>query len=100
MALNQMSNRRLSHASNQTSEYWRRGEEQMRDLIRDREGTAILTALAAGFGVGLVIGALLGHAHHEPRTWRERLAAEDFGRRLMDRIEGLIPEAVSSHFAK
>jgi hypothetical protein len=90
----------LSDVAEQASDYWTQGEDYMRELVRDREGTAIMVALAAGVGVGLVIGASLGRSHREPRSWRERLAAEGFGRRIMDRIEGMIPDALAEHFAK
>jgi hypothetical protein len=90
----------LRGVANQASRYWERGEDQMRDMIRDREGAVIAMALAAGVGVGLVLGVALGSAHHEPRTWRDRMMAEGFGRRLMDRIESMIPDALAEHFAK
>jgi len=90
----------LSDVASQASDYWERGEDQMRNLVRDREGTAILMAVATGLCVGLVIGASLGRSHREELTWRERINAEGFGRRLMERIEGMIPDAVSEHFGR
>ena len=72
----------------------------MRELVRDREGKAVLVALAAGIGVGLMIGSAFGQSHRQPQSWRDRIAAEGFGRRLMERIESLIPEAVTQHFAE
>jgi len=90
----------LSDVANQASDYWERGEHQMRQLVRDREGTAILLAVATGLGIGLVIGASLGRSHRQQLSWRDRINAEGFGRRLMERIEGMIPEAVSEHFGR
>jgi hypothetical protein len=90
----------LSDVAGQSSGYWERGEEQMRECVRGHEGTAMLLALGAGLGVGLVIGASIGHSRPEPRGWRDRLTAEGFGRRLMDRIESMIPNALAEHFAK
>jgi hypothetical protein len=90
----------LSDVASQASDYWERGEDQMRQLVRDREGTAILMAVATGLCIGLVIGASLGRSHRQELTWRDRLNAEGFGRRLMERIEGMIPEAVSEHFGR
>ncbi len=88
----------LSDVAGQASDYWHQGEDQMRELIRDREGTAILIALATGMGVGLVLGGAVGHARQRPKSWRDRLTAEGFGRRLMDRIESVIPDALAEHF--
>jgi len=90
----------LSDYAGQASDYWERGEHQMRELVRDREGTAILVAVATGFGLGLVVGAALGRSHREEQTWRNRINMEDFGRNLMDRIQGMIPDALSEHFGR
>lgn len=84
----------------QASDYMSRGASQAREMVRDREGTAVAVALAAGVGVGLVIGCALVRSHQEQRSWRERVTAEGFGRRLMDRIESMIPDAVAEHFGK
>lgn len=89
----------LENVRDQAADYWTRGEDQMRELVRDREGAAVLIALAAGLGLGLAIGAALAPAPR-PRSWRERMMAEGFGRRIMDRIESLIPEALAEHFSK
>jgi hypothetical protein len=89
----------LSNVAGQASDYWERGEHQMREFVRDREGTAILVAVATGLGIGLVIGAAIGRSHREEQTWRDRINMEGFGRRLMDRIEGMIPDALSEHFS-
>jgi hypothetical protein len=84
----------------QASDYMQRGASQARELVRDREGTAVAVALAAGLGVGVIVGCALAKSHHQQRSWRERVTAEGFGRRLMDRIESLIPDALSEHFGK
>jgi len=86
--------------ADQASEYWSQGQDQMREVVRDREGAAVLMALAAGLGVGLVIGAALGRSHRQQLSWRDRMTAEGFGRRLMERIESLVPDALSEHFSK
>ena len=90
----------LGNIADQASTYWAQGEDQVRECVRGREGAAMLTALAAGLGVGLVIGAALGRSHTQPRSLRDRLTAEGFGRRLMDRIESMIPDALAEHFGK
>jgi hypothetical protein len=69
-------------------------------MVRNREGSAMLLAMATGLGIGLVIGATLGRSRHHQQTWRDRINMEGFGRSLMDRIEGMIPEAVSEHFGR
>jgi hypothetical protein len=89
-----------SGMADQASEYWSQGREQMRGMVRGREGTAVLVAIAAGVGVGLVIGAALGRSHAEQQSCNARRTAEQFGRRLMDRLENMIPEALSEHFSR
>jgi hypothetical protein len=84
----------------QASDYVARGASQVREMTRNREGAAVAVALAAGLGLGLVIGTALVRSRREQRSWRDRVTAEGFGRRLMDRIEGLIPDALAEHFAK
>jgi len=82
------------------SEYVSRGASQVREMTRDREGTVVAVALAAGLGLGLVIGASLASSRREQRSWLDRKTAEGFGRRLMDRLEGMLPDALSEHFSK
>jgi len=86
--------------ADQATEYWEEGRDQMQECIRGREGAAVLMAAAAGIGVGLVVGAALGRSHRQQLTWRDRVTAEGFGRRLMERIESMIPDALSDHFSK
>jgi len=90
----------MSNFGEQASHYYERGQEQLRDCVTGREGTAVLMAMAAGVGVGLVIGAALGHSHQQERSWRDRVTAEGFGRRLMERIESMVPNALAEHFAR
>jgi len=89
-----------SEVAEQASEYWSQGREQMRGMVRGREGTTVLVAMAAGVGVGLVIGAALSRSHAQQQSCNARKTAEQFGRRLMDRIENMIPEALSEHFSR
>jgi hypothetical protein len=90
----------LQGMADQASEYWSQSQECMRDMVRDREATTVLMAAAAGLGVGLVIGAAVGRSHRQQLSWRDRVTAEGFGRRLMARLEQLVPEALSEHFGK
>jgi hypothetical protein len=90
----------VSDVADQATQYWSQGQQQMRGMVRGREGTTLLVAVAAGVGVGLVIGAALGRSHSQSMSSQARRTAEGFGRRLMDRIEGMIPDALAEHFAK
>ena len=83
----------------QASDYVARGASRVRELTRDREGTAVAVALAAGIGRGLDGRRARWCGLTQQRSWRDRVAAEGFGRRLMDRIEGLIPDALAEHSA-
>jgi hypothetical protein len=89
-----------SGIADQASEYWLQSEEYMRDTMRDREAKMVLMAAAAGLGVGLVIGAAMGRSHRAQLSWRDRITAEGFGRRLMARLEQLVPDALAEHFGK
>jgi hypothetical protein len=89
----------MSQMRDQVAEYYERGSSQIRDMTRDREGAAVLIALAAGFGVGLLVGAAMA-PHPKPRRWTDRLAAEGLGRRLMERIEGIIPDMITERLGR
>ena len=88
--------RMADEMSEQASGYLSRGASQVREMTEDREGTAVLVALTAGFGVGLLIGAALASSHSRPQTWRDRIAAEGLGRRLLERVEGIMPDALTN----
>jgi hypothetical protein len=80
--------------------YLEQGREQVRELTRDHEGTAVAVALAAGFGIGLAIGCALASTSQRPRTWRNRMSAEGIGRHMLDRLEGMIPDALADYIRK
>lgn len=90
----------VGEVAEQASEYVARGASRVREMTRDREGTAVAVALAAGVGIGLVIGAALVRSQQEQRSWHNRTAVEGFGRRLMERIESMIPDAMAEHFGR
>jgi hypothetical protein len=75
--------------------YLARGNEQIRELVTDHEGQAVLTALALGFGIGLMIGYAMGPSEPEHR-WSDRLTAEGLGRRLLHHMDRLLPDALTS----
>ena len=84
----------------EASGYLSRGASQIRGITRDHEGTAVLVALAAGFGVGLLIGAAIASSQSRPRSWKDRIAAEGLGRRVLERVENLIPEALAERLGR
>jgi hypothetical protein len=69
--------------------------EQFREMVEDHEGQAALIALCLGFGVGLVIGYAIGGEGERSRRGTDRVAAEDLGRRILKRIDAMLPEAIS-----
>lgn len=73
-----------------------RGLGQVDDMVLDHEGRAILTALAAGFGIGYVLGCMLAGSESRPKNWSDRIAAEGLGRRVMEGLDRMLPEAISS----
>jgi len=89
-----------NQVADQATEYWNEGRDQVQECMRRREGAAVLMAAAAGLGLGLVVGAAMGRSHKKQLTWRDRVTAEGFGRRLIERIESMIPDALSDHFSK
>jgi hypothetical protein len=91
----------MGHMRDEISDYMSRGTSQIRDLTRDHEGTTVLVAMAAGFGVGLLIGGMLASSYESrPRSWTDRIAAEGLGRRLLDRVESMIPEVLTERFGR
>lgn len=90
----------IGEMAEQASEYVSKTASQTQECIREYSGTAVVVSLVAGFGIGLAIGHALATPRRQPRSWRDRVAAEGFGRRLMDRIEAMVPDALAEHFGK
>jgi len=90
----------IGDMAGQASDYVTESAEQVQECIREHSAASVMISLAAGFGIGLLIGRAIGTPYQEPRSRRYRATAEKFGTRLMDRIEALIPDAVSEHFSK
>jgi hypothetical protein len=83
--------------TDQAEGYLERGNEQLRGMVEDHEGQTVLVALALGFGIGVAIGyAMAGPSEHESARWIDRSTAEGLGRRLMERIDQMLPEAITS----
>ena len=89
----------IGDMAGQASDYVSESASEMQECIRERSGTAVAISLVAGFGIGLLIGRALTKPE-EPRSRRYRAAAEGVGRRLVDRIEAMIPDALAEHFGK
>jgi hypothetical protein len=89
---------KLSEMREQVAGYVSQGQEQFGQMTRGHEGQAVMIALAAGFGVGLVIGCSLASSYQQPKSWSDRVMAEGLGRKLLARVERMMPEMVSEHF--
>lgn len=90
----------IGDMAEQASDYVTQSASQARECIREHTGASLALSLVTGFGIGLLVGRALGASHQEPRSRRYRAAAEGVGRRLMDRIEAVIPDALAEHFGK
>jgi hypothetical protein len=79
-------------------------KHQMDEMMHDHEGQSVLIALVAGFGIGYLIGcALASDDSSSYSRWSSRLpdrsTAEGIGRRVMDSLDRVLPEAISSRFS-
>jgi hypothetical protein len=90
----------MSEMADQASQYVRETAEDAQECMMEHSTAAVVTALVGGFGIGLLIGHAIAMPRREPRSWRDRLTAEGIGRRLMERIESVIPDALAEHFGK
>lgn len=83
--------------ADQAQGYLERGNEQIREMVEDHEGQTVLVALALGFGIGIAIGySLAGPSEPKHSRWINRSTAEGIGRTLLQRIDQLLPETISS----
>jgi hypothetical protein len=81
----------------QAQNYLEQGNERLRDMVEDREGQTVLVALALGFGIGVALGyAIGGPSESHSRRWIDRSTAENLGRQMLDRLDHMLPEAISS----
>jgi hypothetical protein len=70
------------------------GDFQFRELIKDREVESVLGAVAVGFCLGVVLGSALPRPTRQ-HSWTDRVTAEGLGRRLMENLERILPNAIS-----
>jgi hypothetical protein len=90
----------IGEMAEQASEFVSRQASNIAECTREHSGAAVVTALVTGFGIGLLVGHAIGMPHRQPKRLIDRATAEGLGRRLMDRIEGMIPDALAEHFRK
>jgi hypothetical protein len=89
-------------AENEGQGMFTRGRHQMDSMVQDHEAQSLLIALVAGFGVGYLIGCSLASDRSTASRWPEwadRHAAEGIGRRVMESLERVLPDAISSRFS-
>jgi hypothetical protein len=91
---------KLADMRDEVSGYMSQGSERFGEMTRGHEGQAVLVAMAAGFGIGFVIGCALVTANRRPQTWRDRMMAEGIGRKFMDRLEHMLPDTITEHFGR
>ena len=70
------------------------------DMTRGREGTMVITALAAGFGLGVALGLAMASTRRRPARWTDRLMAQGLGRRVMERLDERLPQAFTDCMRK
>jgi ElaB/YqjD/DUF883 family membrane-anchored ribosome-binding protein len=84
----------MEHESDESHGMMAERASQVVDYAREHQGRVVLAALATGFSVGLLLGGLMGRPRSKT-SWTDRLACEGVGRRLLDRIESLLPESIT-----
>jgi hypothetical protein len=90
----------IAEASDDFSEYVSESAGEIRhcaqQAVSGREGTAVFVSLAVGFGIGVLIGTTLAAPRRRPAAWRDRFMAEGLGQRVLDRIEDMLPQRLTS----
>ncbi len=74
--------------------YMTRGLQQCNDLVRQRPASTVLLGLAAGFGIGIFLGTAIGGK----KPFYDRRTAESVGRRWLQRLDSIVPDAIADRF--
>lgn len=64
--------------------------------VESNPGSAVLVALGAGFGLGVLIGASLAGSSRSNSSWWDADHAERYGRRMMDSFLQALPGSLRS----
>jgi hypothetical protein len=80
--------------------YVERANACVREYTRQREGRVVVTALASGFAIGVLIGGVIASSRERKTSWTDRLACEGLGRRLLDRLGSALPESISERLGR
>jgi hypothetical protein len=93
----------IGQAAENVSDYVSEGAQEvrhrLRETTRDHEGTAVFVALAVGFGIGVALGTMLAPDRRR-RTWRDRIATEGLGRRILESLENVVPEGLAERLGR
>jgi hypothetical protein len=87
----------MGELAERASGYLSRGAAQVREMARGREGSAVVVALIAGFGIGVLVGGTLASPLRHRREI-DRWAADSIGRRVLDSIQAMIHATIAEHF--
>jgi hypothetical protein len=79
----------LGRATQRASEAVRHSYDAAAGLVSDNPATSVLIVFGVGFGLGLLIGHVLG------QPAREESGINRFGRAMLDRMAQIMPESVS-----
>ena len=87
---------RTADMSNRVTGAVNEGYDQVRGCVTEYPASSIFTLFAVGFGVGMLVGCALSGSSQPSSTWYDRAHAEKFGRRILDSLSGMVPDAVAS----
>lgn len=68
--------------------------DRAQDLVRDNAGRSLMIAFGTGMGLGILLGCAMSDSQRSSR-WIDRSTAERLGRRFLDKVESMMPNAIS-----